>query len=131
MEKRRGFVENARFNFGRNTFLEINITVSYDKGGGQTFVAPFLDTYDESRENIGLDRRIGSAYGCEFIRRLLRYFKINSLKDLEGNRVKVIREEGFSGRIDGFKVPYRDESFTISKINKEWGIDDKIKVFNK
>ena len=56
-----------------------------------------LDEYDEAAE-----RRVGTAYGCEFIVRLMRACGVDEWSKVKGRTVYAVRDgEGFGARVIG------------------------------
>jgi hypothetical protein len=74
-------------------------------GWGQSLPARGLDSYDED-----LGRRVGTAFGCDFIMEVVR--RIGSPERAAGVRVVVLRKQLF-GLIDGF-----------ARLNDDGTIDD-------
>jgi len=68
------------------------INVDYEDGLSQNVGGYALDTYDADKKC-----RVGTAYGCEMIRRLLEEFGINDFSEMAGKYVWVIGEEGKLG----------------------------------
>lgn len=84
-------IRNCHLNTQDHGGLLLNLVVEYEDGGCQDIFCKCLDTYDET-----LKSRIGTAYGCEIIRRVLDIFKANDLTELKGKYVWVIGEGGNS-----------------------------------
>ena len=69
------------FDHGR---LTIWIFVEYEEGMSQGIGGYSLDSYDKA-----LDKRVGTAWGCDLLLRILRSFGVDSLRELEGRHCWV------------------------------------------
>jgi len=65
--------------------LNFWIHVNYDDGLSQGIGGICLDTYDEIKKS-----RVGTAYGCEMIRRILIELKVNDFADMKNRHIWVI-----------------------------------------
>lgn len=66
------------------------------RGGGEQGVGGYaLDTYDKE-----LEERVGTAYGCEFIRRTLNTVGVHKWENIIGKHIIVFCDDGdsFLGR---------------------------------
>lgn len=68
------------------------VFVKFD-GAGAGFGGYAMDTYDKA-----LDRRVGTAYGMEFIARILSVVGVEKWEDLKGKPVRV-KSGGLGGRV--------------------------------
>lgn len=68
--------------------LTFFITVNYEDGYSQNIGGISLDTYDNEKQC-----RIGTAYGCEMIRRLLLLLNVNDFSQMAGKMIWVHGEE--------------------------------------
>lgn len=92
-------VESARLEIKERGTLNFWVFVDYEEGCSQGVGGLCLDTYDKE-----LERRVGTAYGCEVIRQLLLFFGVNNLHEAEGQLVYVLGEgNGLSFKTHGFK----------------------------
>ena len=72
--------------------LNFFMFVDYEEGGSQGVGGLALDIYDREKE-----RRVGTAYGCEMIRRLLIELNVNDFSEMAGKHIWVLGNgEGFS-----------------------------------
>jgi hypothetical protein len=73
--------------------------------GGYAFDGPVKGTSLEDKYDDGTySRRVGSAFGMEFIRRLLLAFGVDEWEQIPGRTVFVLRNKGDSwGPIKGFR----------------------------
>jgi len=92
-------VESASFEIKERGILNFWVHVAYEDGCNQGVGGLALDTW-----NKDLNRRVGTAYGCEMIRQLLLFFGVNNLTEAKGQVVYVVGEgEGLSFRPTGLK----------------------------
>lgn len=68
-----------------NNILLLSIMVDYDNGFSQDICGLVLDDFNEA-----LDRREGSKFGCELIRRLLEIFEVDDLSEIKNRYIKVV-----------------------------------------
>lgn len=93
-------IRNAVVEIEDHSILTCWVTVDYEDGGTQGIGGYELDSYDKAQK-----KRVGTAYGCEVIRRHLEVFGVHNFDALKGRMVWVTGEgSGFSFR------PYRFES---------------------
>lgn len=107
-------VESADIVHQRGMFLTATIHFEYECGG-QGF-CPVLDEYDKAKE-----RRVGTAFAADVIKRLMDVFGVESFSDIKGKIVWVTHDHGSVTKIettgwDGRRV------FDLHEIMKEWGI---------
>ena len=92
-------VESASFEIKERGILNFWVNVAYEDGCNQGVGGLALDTW-----NKDLERRVGTAYGCEMIRQLLLFFGVNNLNEAKSQVVYVVGEgEDFSFKPTGFK----------------------------
>lgn len=128
-----GKVESAKIGFQREDSIFLGIQVCFDFGGsGQCFSSGIFDSFDKKK-----DRRIGTAYGCDYIVQFLEYFGIGEPSQLVGQYVYAIREEhgdyirGFLlnepdfNKLTKYNSKRKYKPFLNAEIAKEWGIGDK------
>lgn len=116
MEKQLAKIRSGHTTMLRETFLSFWIGVDYESGGSQNLGGIVLDDYNEQ-----LKRRVGTAAGCELIRRILKAFEVDDLNDLKGRACWVYGEgKGFDFMpkgIQSLKVdPGNDEPVIFSEI---------------
>jgi hypothetical protein len=97
MEKQLAKITNAKLEILEREILNFWIYVDYENGGSQGVGGLILDDY-----SVSLGRRIGTAYGCEMIRRLLLTLKVNDFNEMSGLIVWVYGEgEGLNFKPKG------------------------------
>lgn len=79
LEKRLAKVNSEKLSIQERGILTFYITVSYECGWCQGIGGITLDTWDEEKES-----RVGTAYGCEMIRRLLLEFDVDDFHEMAG-----------------------------------------------
>lgn len=80
-------ISDAKLEIQERGILNFWIFVDYEEGGGQGVGGIVLDTYDKSKK-----RRVGTAYGCEMIRRILIELQVNDFSEMKGKVIWVIGE---------------------------------------
>lgn len=65
------------------------VNLHFDGSISQSYGGYSLDTYDAE---VGY--RVGTAFGCEVIVQMLRFFRVAQLSDAAGTRVIAIRRAG-------------------------------------
>lgn len=92
-------VESASLEIKERGILNFWVHVAYEDGCNQGVGGLALDTW-----NKDLERRVGTAYGCEMIRQLLLFFGVNNLTEAKGQVVYVVGEGvGLSFKPTGLK----------------------------
>ncbi len=86
MKKVLARVRSAKLDMERE-ILSFWIHVDYEDFGSQGVGGISLDTYDKQKET-----RVGTAFGCEVIRRLLIAFGVNDLSEMQGRTIWVLGE---------------------------------------
>lgn len=84
MEKKLAIIEKAKLELIDSGILSFSISVKYEDGLCQMIGGLALDSFDKSK-----DRRVGTAYGCEMIRRLLSEFAVDDFSEMKGAHVWV------------------------------------------
>lgn len=100
MNKKLAKIDYAKLEIQERKILNFWIIVDYEEGGSQGVGGISLDTYDKSKK-----KRIGTAYGCEVIRRLLLALNVNDFSEMKGKYIWVLGDgEGFSFSPKGIKA---------------------------
>jgi len=87
------------------------VGLQYD-GAGQTFGGYCLDRWDEKEK-----RRIGTAYGLDWILQLLKTLEVRNIKELEGIPVRVEASMSKVHRIGHF---LKDQWFDPEVLRKSY-----------
>ena len=122
MKKQLAKVKDAKISLDRKTFLTFWLTLDYEDAGVQGFGGYALDDYDEEKEE-----RVGTAAGCDAIRKLLKLFNVKTFDEMVGRTVYAIREDdSFQAQIIGIEIPGFDGGgqFLIPEWRKKWFDDD-------
>lgn len=99
MNKQLAKIKSAELEIQERGILNFWINVDYEDGGSQGIGGIALDTYDKEKK-----RRIGTAYGCEMIRRLLLALDVNDFSEMKGKIIWVLGEgEGLMFKPKGIK----------------------------
>ena len=77
MDKQLAKIKSAGLEIKERGILNFWIIVDYEDGGSQGIGGIALDTYDEGKK-----KRVGTAYGCEVIRRLLLALGVNDFSEM-------------------------------------------------
>src|SRR3954447_13327238 len=92
-------------------------------GSGQGAGGYSLDEprHGEGGEFIG---RFGTAFGMEWIIRLMRAVDVRNFSKMQGRTVIALRDEGFGGRVRGIKpLPTeKGEPFLFDELSLEFGM---------
>lgn len=92
MNKQLAKISKASLEIQERGILNFWIYVDYEEGCSQGVGGIVLDEWDKEKEE-----RVGTAYGCEMIRRLLLELCVNDFSEMKGKYIWVIGEgEGFS-----------------------------------
>lgn len=122
MNRQLAKIESASLNiWDRGDVLNFWIFVDYENGGSQGIGGIALDTYDKKK-----DKRVGTAYGCEVIRRLLLALKVNDFSEMKDKYIWVLGTgEGFNFTPKGIQtlsVDGKSEPVIFSDILKEFEV---------
>lgn len=99
MDKQLAKIKSAGLEIKERGILNFWIIVDYEDGGSQGIGGIALDTYDENKK-----KRVGTAYGCEVIRRLLLALGVNDFSEMKGQIIWVLGERaGCSFKPKGIK----------------------------
>lgn len=122
MNKRLAKISAASLEIKERGILNFWIHVEYEEGCSQGIGGIALDSYDKAK-----NKRVGTAYGCEMIRRILLAFDVNDFSELKGKHLWVIGEgEGFSFNPKGVQAlsvdSKNDTPVIFTDIASEFGI---------
>lgn len=119
MNKQLAKVTKASLEIKERNILNFWIHVEYEEGGGQGVGGICLDTWDENKK-----RRVGTAYGCEMIRRLLKIFNVDDLSEVKDQYIWVLGEgDGLSFKPKGFQQmkDQGGDAFLFEEVYEEFG----------
>lgn len=120
MEKKLAKITKASLEIQERGILNFWIHVHYEDGLHQGVGGICLDTWDDINKT-----RVGTAYGCEVIRRLLLELKVNDFSEMKGKKVWVYGEGGgLSFTPKGISALKVDNSDTVPVI-----FDDILRQF--
>lgn len=92
-------VERTTLGYEDHGILTCFLHLSYGTGGAQGAGGYALDEYDKT-----LERRVGTAYGCEFLIRLMRACGVDEWSKLKGRTVYAVRDgDGFGATVIGIE----------------------------
>ena len=119
LNKQLARIESAKLSLERD-FLQFWVFVNYEEGGSQGIGGIVLDNWSDEHQ-----RRVGTAYGCEMIRRLLTTFGVNDLSELAGRQSWVLGEgEGFGFKPKGLQSlrtePGSEKPFLFDETYKDF-----------
>ncbi len=107
MNKQLAKITRANLEIKERGILNFWIFVSYDDGGAQGVGGIALDEFDKEKE-----RRVGSKYGCEMIRRLLITLDVDDFAQMVGKHVWVYGDgEGLGFTPKGIGLLKTDEGY--------------------
>ena len=125
MIKKLAKITKAGLNIKDMGILTFEIHVDFEDGWSMMIGGLALDGYDEEK-----DKRIGTAYGCEMIRRLLLLFDVNNINEIENKIIWVYgKGEGnmFATKgISRLKVDSKESPLMFSEIYKEFYNEEEI-----
>lgn len=93
--------------------MEMSVSIEYS-GGGQSIGGYCLDSYNKET-----DRREGTAYGLDFIIRMLETVGVDSIDDMLGKSVRI-RHEGWGGKALEIGNYLNDEWFNLNDHADLW-----------
>lgn len=121
MNKRLAKISKAKLEIQERGILNFWIYVDYEDCGSQGIGGIALDTYNKDKK-----KRVGTAYGCEVIRRLLIALGVDDFADMKGKNIWVIGEgEGLSFRPKGIQRLKTDgggDAVMFDEIAAEFGL---------
>jgi len=92
MNKQLAKIRKAGLEIKERGILNFWIHVDYEEGCSQGIGGIALDTYDRDKKE-----RVGTAYGCEMIRRILTALNVDDFSDMKGKQIWVYGDgEGLS-----------------------------------
>lgn len=118
-------ISSASLSFYNGTILSFYIHVDYEEGCSQGVGGITLDTYCKASKS-----RVGTAYGCEVIRRLLLELGVDDFSEMKGKHIWVHGEGsgGFDFKPTGIQAMATDNKKSKpviwSEILKEFPIED-------
>ena len=83
-DKKLAKIKSASLEIKERGILNFWIHVKYEDGLNQGVGGICLDDYDKLKQ-----KRVGTAYGCEMIRRLLLTLSVNDFSEMKGKHVWV------------------------------------------
>jgi len=83
--KKLAYVCKASLEIQERGILTFWINVDYEEGSSQTVGGFALDSYDKQRQE-----RVGTAYGCEMIRKILTEFGVNDFSEIAHKHIWVL-----------------------------------------
>lgn len=110
-EIKNAIIQNVKFGIDGHGILRLSICLKYGDGG-QCFGGHALDSYDKIKEC-----RVGSAYGTEYILRVMNTLKVYDLFNLKGTPV---RADASTSEIFGIGHFIEDKWFYPSDLLKEY-----------
>jgi hypothetical protein len=84
-----GIIESTSLGMEDRGIFTAFLNLRFD-GTGQSFGGYAFDQYDKA-----LDRRVGTAYGMEFISRILAVVGVGSWEQLPGKHIRVERDSPY------------------------------------
>ncbi len=115
MNKQLAKITKANLEIQERGILTFWIYVDYEEGCSQGIGGIVLDKYSEDKKS-----RIGTAYGCEMIRRLLLSLSVNDFSEMKGKHIWVYGEgEGLSFKPLGIAPLHVDNSKDKTLIFKD------------
>lgn len=122
MNKKLAKITKAHLEIQERHILNFWIFVDYEEGSSQGIGGICLDTFDDVK-----NKRVGSAYGCEMIRRLLLTLRVDDFSQMKGKMIWVYGEGEFlSFKPTGLSLLSVDDAKTqpliFSDVAAEFGI---------
>lgn len=110
-EIKNAIIDNVSLGIEDHGILTMHISVKYD-GGGQGFGGYALDSYDREKK-----RRVGTAYGAEFILRIIDTLKVYDIFKLKGTPIRV---DACDNKIYGIGHLLEDRWFYPDELTAEY-----------
>ena len=108
-------IKRVRLGYDRGVFLCAWLHLDYG-GAGQGFGGFVLNQYDKDSE-----KRIGTAWGTQYIQEILRVVGVDSWEDLPGKHIRVDSEHS---KVHGIGNILKDEWFYPAK-DLDWLKDEE------
>lgn len=105
-------IEGTRLGTENHGILTFDIILDYGNGGHQGFGGFALDGFDKIK-----DKRVGSAYGTEAIRRVLEVVGVENWEDLKGKSVRAEAKHDKIKRLGNF---LKDDWLDLSELAEEF-----------
>ena len=123
MSKQLAKIRSTRLEINDHGILTFAIDVDYENGFSQCVGGMALDTYDKIKE-----RRVGTASGCEIIRRLIDEFKVGGLEYLKNKHCWIYGdgdELNFKPKgIQTLSVDAKTKGIFFEDIYKEFRVEE-------
>ena len=120
MNKRLAKIRKAGLEIKERGIFNFWIHVDYEEGCSQGIGGIALDTYDKEKKE-----RVGTAYGCEMIRRILIALNVDDFSDMKGKQVWVYGEgDGLGFKPNGIgslRTEHDGKPVIFSDVAKEFG----------
>ena len=81
-------VTKVNLSYQERHILIVDVWVDLPDGGTLSVTNTVLDTYDKDKK-----KRVGTAYGCEFIRQLLDFFGVDDLSQVKNYKCYLLTEK--------------------------------------
>ena len=121
MIKKLAKIKKAHLEIKEKGILNFWIHVNYEDGFCQGIGGIALDTWDEDK-----GERVGTAYGCELIRRILTTLDVNDFAEMKDKIVWVYCDnDSLNGKaigISGLKVNGCKNKLIFDDVTKDFGI---------
>lgn len=109
MNRKLAKIKSASLEIQERGILTFLINVDYEGGLSQGVGGICLDDYDKEKQ-----KRVGTAYGCEMIRRILLCLGVNDFAEMKGKHLWV------HGEGDGLSFSPRGiEALSVDDVNAE------------
>ncbi len=116
METRNARIRSTHLGEEDHGIFTCYLNLDYD-GAGQSFGGYSLDEYRGER---GKGRRVGTAYGMEFIKKILDTLEVGAWEKLPGTVCRVVADHGKVHRIGHFlKDQWFDPRDVIEQLNRD------------
>ena len=115
MNKQLAKISGAKLEIKERGILNFWIHVNYEEGCSQGIGGIALDEFNKDK-----DERVGTAYGCEMIRRILISLSVDDFSEMKGKHIWVIGEgDGFSFEPKGIQALHVDDGKSKPLIFKD------------
>lgn len=124
MNKKLAKITKASLEIQSRGILNFWIEVDYEEGLSQSVGGIVLDEYDAAKKE-----RVGTAYGCEVIRRLLIATGVDDFSQMKGKHIWVLGEgDGYAFEPTGIQRLATDggsEPVVFDDIAREFGVGEE------